>query len=1086
MEGQGALREVEAFADRILRSYFCDSSIDFLISTFAPDIVWLGGGEKMWAEGAEDVSAAFRAGQDEFIACEMTEARYASRDLGGGTYFCQGESLLETKGGQGMYMRVRQRITFIFRRKPDGGLETVHIHNSMPSAEMREDKLFPVQAAREAYERLQGALTQRDRQIELMLAQMPGGMEIFRLDGDLSYKWISDGLCALLGYASPEECAAATGGTTRGFVVPEDYAPMWAQVDAALRRGDSYYVEYRARRRDGGVLWLAESGKRMVDVDGEEAVYCFLTDVSQRKKQELEAGQRSRFLSQLYDTVPCGILQFTTDSSHRLVNLNRMVWEFYGYPSEEAYRAEVASPVQMVGEGDRRRVEDYIGRLTLDGPVCTYTRESRRRGGGLVWISAVLQRIVNADGLEVIQAVFTDITEIKRLQLAQEEERLIENRSLRAAICSAYPLIMNLNLTQGTFDCFIEDKACYTGRRQGRIEALAAQMLEDVYPAYREDYAAFFDCAAIRRRFAAGEGACYGEFRQKGADGAYHWIAVQLIPVDNPVGEDVLAIGLVRVLDEQRAEQARQEQLLRDALASAKAANRAKSDFLSRMSHDIRTPMNAIIGMSTIGQLKLEDPARVRDCFQKIDASSRYLLSLINDILDMSKIETGKMTIAREKFDFTELIGELNTIIFPQTLERGISFEIHHTEPLERCYLGDALRLKQILVNLLSNAVKFTPGGGCITLSIGEERRANGFAFLRFSVADSGIGMSEEFSRRIFQPFEQECADGARNNVGSGLGLSIVYNLVQLMGGLIDVKTEQGKGSTFTVSLPFGLPEDDEDLERERKKRELLRGLEVLVADDDALVGEQTAVILQEIGARSVWVDSGIRAVEEVRAALERGRCYDIAMIDWRMPDMDGVETTRRIRELVGPETMIVIISAYDWSAIEAEARQAGADCFIAKPLFRCAVYDTFAQMEGGHRTAPPRPGPQFSQQRLLLAEDNALNAEIAKSLLEMHGFRVDVTENGKLALDRFADAPVGHYRAVLMDIRMPVMDGLAATRAIRALDRADASLPILAMTANAFEEDRALARQAGMTSYLVKPLDVQLLLQELKNACGG
>lgn len=949
--------EVKEFARRILTSYFCECDVDGLISAFADDIIWLGGGKMQKAQGREAVTAWFLEGRDELSPCDMFDEQYETMDMGGGLWLCEGVSELKSRDGTEFYLRVQQRCTFIFREKGDG-LEILHIHNSIPYGEIKEDELFPLESGERSYMELEGE----------------------------------------------------------------------------LRRREQEYV------------------------------------------------QQARFLSQLYNSVPCGIIQFSAGEAHQVVNVNRMVWEFYGFSSEEEYRRKVQSPFCMVMDKDRQWIEDIVAGLKLNGDTASYIRRSFRINGEQVWISVIMGRIINADGEEVIQAVFTDITEIKRLELEQEQQQLIENRSLRAAICTAYPLIISVNLTKDTYSCFIEDQKTDPYARQGSYTERLSQGLPKVYPCYREDFAAAFERQAVMDRFASGERDIYMELQEKGYDGEYHWLSVQLIYVENPFDDDVLAIELVKVLDSQRAEQARQEQLLRDALASAKAANKAKSDFLSRMSHDIRTPMNAIVGMSTIGQLKLDDRRSVQDCFSKIDVSSRYLLSLINDILDMSKIETGKMELAHECFQFAELMEEVDQIIYPQAEERQIEYVIYHKEPLEHYYIGDPLRLKQILMNLLSNSLKFTRPGGRIQIHIEEKKRTNGFAYLLFRVSDTGIGMSKEFRKRLFMPFEQEASEPARNNVGSGLGLSIVYNLIQLMGGSIEVESEKDKGSVFSVTLPFKLVVDDEAMERQRKKQELLVGLSVLVVDDDSVVGTQVKDILEKAGAHSQWVDTGFRAVEEVKHLLADGKHYNIAMIDWKMPDMDGVETARQIRALVGPDTTIIMISAYDWSRFEEEAREAGVDGFIPKPLFGSTIYDTLARAVEHGQVQEEKPVLEdFTGVRVLLADDNELNREIAKTLLEMQGIEVEAAEDGWEAVDLYKDRGPGYYGAVLMDIRMPVMDGMEATRVIRAMEDGEDELPILAMTANAFEEDKARAYAAGMTGYLVKPLDINAVLEELK-----
>lgn len=1094
------IREVEAYADDLLKRYFEKSDIEYLISSFAPDIIWTGGGEKMIAEGADEVAAFFRAGKEATIPCKMYDEKYSTRKLAEGIYVCQGDSWLLSEKDTEMYLHLHQRCTFVFRRTGER-LEAVHIHNSLPLDDINDNELFPVEASREAYQKLEKVLEQRDNQIELMLSQLPGGMLICGLDEEFTAIWIHESLSRLLGYDSVEDFMNSTKRHMSAMIAPEDLDLVHRELTQALSQGDTYYVEYRIIRKDGSICWVADYGKRVTDSTGDKThINCFISDISTRKAQELEmeqinreARQQAKFLSQLYETVPCGILQFTTDESHQIVTINPMGWQFYGFGSEEEYRREIKNPFQVMSDEENQRIHDMVDSLELDGEPCTYTRKALRRDGREIWLNTVVQRLHNVDGKEVYQAVFNDITEVKMLQKAQEEARVIENKSLRAAICTSYQLIVSVNLSRDLFYCFVEEQdVSAVGARQGSYTEMIQTLLKNTAPLENSEYRELLSRETIIQRFQAGRREVYAEIQQAAGAEKEHWVSLQLIEVDNPVGSDVIAIMLVKNLDDIRAEKARQEQLMRDALTAARSANRAKSDFLSRMSHDIRTPMNAIIGMSTIGQLKLQDVARVRDCFQKIDTSSRYLLSLINDILDMSKIETGKLELTKEQFDLTEMVNDINMIIFPQSLEKNLLYEIHHSEPLERYYRGDVLRVKQILLNLLANSLKFTQEGGCLVLAIREQSQVNGYAFLEFTVSDTGIGMSEEFLERIFQPFEQESAGMARNKVGSGLGLAIVYNLVQMMNGTIAVQSRQGEGTTFTVNIPLELVCVDEERERRRKEEELLCGAEVLVVDDDPLVGVQTTQILGEIGAHTTWADSGRKAVELVQAGLDSGKNYDVAMIDWRMPDMDGLETTRRIRRLVGQETTIIIISAYDWSSIEEEARAAGASSFISKPLFRSNIYEALAgvgmstEVESGENTecmyAENEAKSSPTGRTVLLVEDNDLNLEIARSLLEMNGYTVESAVNGREAVELFADRPEHYYYAILMDIRMPEMDGMEATSRIRGMKRRDSrAVPIIAMSANAFVEDKTAAFEAGVSDYLVKPLDVHMLLQKLE-----
>ena len=516
------------------------------------------------------------------------------------------------------------------------------------------------------------------------------------------------------------------------------------------------------------------------------------------------------------------------------------------------------------------------------------------------------------------------------------------------------------------------------------------------------------------------------------------------------------------------------QQALNDALKNAHAASAAKSSFLSHMSHEIRTPLNAIIGMTTIAANRLDDRSRVADCLGKIAGSSRHLLELVNDVLDMSKIESGKLSISHEPFNLRSSIQNINNLIRPQAQARQLDFDIFLTGVDEEELCGDSLRLNQILLNILSNALKFTPRGGSIRLEIMQLAKKRNTIRLRFIISDTGIGMSEDFLQRLYQPFEQASASTAARYGGTGLGMPITSNLVSLMGGVISVRSREGEGTTFAVELPFGLSE------RAAEKHDSLPPLRVLIVDDDHGTCEHAALLLERMGLHPRWTLSGREAVDIAKAAHEAGSGYEVCLIDWKMPGMDGAETARNIRGVVGDDVLIIIISAYDWGPIEEEARSAGVDGFIAKPFFSSTLYDALLSSTQRLRVTagdgPHSAGPEydFSGRRILLVEDNEFNREIGQEFLGMANAAVEHAENGREAVDRFTASAPGYSDMKLMDVQMPVMNGHEATRAIRASGHPDArDIPILAMTADAFSEDVAAAAAAGMNGHLAKPVNI-------------
>ena len=524
-------------------------------------------------------------------------------------------------------------------------------------------------------------------------------------------------------------------------------------------------------------------------------------------------------------------------------------------------------------------------------------------------------------------------------------------------------------------------------------------------------------------------------------------------------------------------------QALSDAVAAAETANRAKSTFLSNMSHDIRTPMNAIIGFTTLALSNIDDKERVKDYLAKTLASSNHLLSLINDVLDMSRIESGKIHLEEVEVNLSDVLHDLKTIASGQIYAKQLELYMDATDVTDEDVYCDKTRLNQILLNLLSNAIKFTPAGGTVSVRVRQlAGKVHGCGQYEFRIKDNGIGMSEEFAQKIFEPFERERTSTVSRIQGTGLGMAITKNIVDMMGGTIEVQTAQGKGSEFIICVPMRTQDEHRPVEKITE----LEGLKALVVDDDFNTCDSVTKMLVKVGMRSEWTLSGKEAVLRARQSIEMSDAYHAYIIDWRLPDMNGIEVTRQIRSL-NDDTPIIILTAYDWSDIEVEAKAAGVTAFCSKPMFLSDLRETLMSALGQKRTDAtqellPEKEENFKGHTILLVEDNELNREIALEILREYGFQVDTAENGAVAVEKVRTSGPGRYDLVLMDVQMPVMDGYTATRQIRALeDPALAGIPILAMTANAFDEDRRNALASGMNGFLSKPIIVGDLVQELR-----
>ena len=530
----------------------------------------------------------------------------------------------------------------------------------------------------------------------------------------------------------------------------------------------------------------------------------------------------------------------------------------------------------------------------------------------------------------------------------------------------------------------------------------------------------------------------------------------------------------------QKMELSESREALKDALAVAENANKAKTSFLSNMSHEIRTPMNAIIGLNNIA---MNDPTasdQVKEYLSKIGASAQHLLGIINDILDMSRIESGRMTIRKEEFSFAKALEQVNSIISDQCRDKGIVYDCQTIGQVDDYFIGDVMKLKQVMINILGNAVKFTPEGGMVRFLIEEGTRFNRSSVLRLIISDTGIGMSEEFLPHIFDPFTQEDSSSTSKYGSTGLGMPITKSIVELMNGHIDVVSEKGKGTTFTVTVTLG----ESDRKQQMDETGLVpQDMSVLVIDDDSIALEHAEIILGQVGISCETAESGWEGIDKVRIRHGRREDYNLIIIDWKMPEMDGVETTRQIRKIVGNETPVIILTSFNWDEIADEAREAGVDTFVPKPLFASTVMDEFAEAFRSKNEALEERTADLKGRRVLLAEDMAVNAEIMMMVLAMREMEVDLAENGRIAVNLFESHEAGYYDAILMDMRMPEMDGLTATRLIRSLQRDDAkTIPIIALTANAFDEDVQQSMQAGLNAHLSKPVDPEALFETLEN----
>ncbi len=835
-----------------------------------------------------------------------------------------------------------------------------------------------------------------------------------------------------------------------------------------------------------GIRLLTTYKSPLYDLDGSVmGTVGVAIDVTQERAYEQEIMDKNHTLELIFTAMDCGVMCHSVDGS-RILSVNRAALKILGYESMEEMEAEGFNMVAAsVMDEDKQKLREAITSLEKEDDSASVEYRVVHKNGEILHVMGNV-KLLNENGEQFYQRFLLDCT----AQKLQEKKNAQRQMELVQALSIDYNLVCFYDLNTGRGFLLRNDESnghVFDSLFGGDIsfgESVGGYIDRFVYEDDKEMLRHIFSLEELHKILMEKKQhyVNYRVFR----DGGIKYFQMKVVRAGAWDVDHGIVMGF-RSVDEEIRNEMEKKNMLEDALMQANRASKAKSVFLSNMSHDIRTPMNAIVGFTALALTHIGQREQVEEYLKKIMTSGNHLLSLINDVLDMSRIESGKMHLDEKPCSLPDILHGLRNILQADIRSKQLELYIDAVDVLDEEIYCDRLRLNQVLLNLLSNSVKYTAAGGTVSLRIIEKPGAPaGHANYEFRIKDTGIGMSEEFVSHIFEPFEREKSSTISGIPGTGLGMAITKNIVDMMNGAIEVRSEQGVGTEFKVSLTFRL------LPGKREPQDIpeLKNCRALVVDDDFNSCDSVSYMLQQIGMRAEWTLSGREAVLRTRQAAMRGDHYGVYVIDWMLADMNGVEVTRRIRKEVGEEAPIIVLTAYDWADIEEEAREAGVTTFCSKPLFFSELRDCLNSIINGDEDCQDGDVAEqvnFAPGRILLAEDNELNQEIAVAILGEAGFTTEVAQNGQIALDMLEQSTPGYYQLVLMDVQMPVLNGYEATRKIRRLeDRRLASIPILAMTANAFEEDKQAALGCGMNGHIAKPIDVGVLFETLNKVMVG
>ena len=786
--------------------------------------------------------------------------------------------------------------------------------------------------------------------------------------------------------------------------------------------------------------------------------------------------------------MPGGFFIYRAEQPEELLYANKAVFSIFGCKDLEEFKELTGYTFRgMLHPDDYASVSASIEQqISESGEKMDYA-EYRiiRRDGAVRWVDDY-GHFTETEAYGGIYYVFiSDITEKKERMESDRKKHRKELDNMITALASDYRSVYHADLDADDAVCYRadpDDPADKEGEHfpfHQRFEDYCRLYVDEEY---QKGFLRFIDPDEIRSALATENLIAYRYLVRRGGRESYEMLRMAGVrhPADR-ADHIVHAVGLgFTNIDSEMRENLRQQKAIVDALTVAEQASRAKTAFLSNMSHEIRTPMNAIIGLNSLALRNESLPDETREYLEKIGDSAQHLLGLVNDILDMSRIESGRIVLRKEEFSFRSMLEQINTMVMSQCSEKGLKYECRVLGGVSDYYIGDDMKLKQVLINIMSNAIKFTDAPGSVTLDVERIGAFREQSTLKFVISDTGIGIDQGFISKIFEPFTQENSSRSSKYGSTGLGLAITRSIVNLMNGEISVRSEKGKGSEFTVVISLRNCQHQGPATRYIRPKDML----VLVVDDEEIAAEHARLVLDEVGIKADTCQTGEEALRMLEVQHAKHNPYNLVLLDWKMPEMDGLDVAREIRKRYDSETTVIILTSFNWDEIMDEALHIGVDSFLAKPLFASNVIDEFERIARKNNLSlfKEKKRAELKGKRILLAEDIFINAEIMKQLIEMKEAEIDHAENGRIAVDMFAESAVGFYDAILMDIRMPDMDGLEAAQTIRAMDRPDAkSIPIVAMTANAFDEDVQRSLQVGMNAHLSKPVEPDALFETLE-----